>query len=265
MKTSATNSQSWWGQFPMMLPNMEQQPMFNAMNFMVNEQQTSRTTGINWSAQVATLNVLNCPSDTDRLTGATGHSNYAGNTGSDGNSFINNASDPFLGPFGWRAKAVGLRDILDGTSNTAAISERVKGVGTSNNGTFDVTKPSATFSKPTGTLSNGTPQLDQAACLAAPLSLASYTGGDPSGFAWTNGAGGATIYNHVMLPNTWSCGVTNTWDNAIASTASSRHSGIVNVLMSDGSVKAIKSTVNPTTWWAIGTMSSAEVIDANSL
>ena len=44
------------------------------------------------------------------------------------------------------------------------------------------------------------------------------------------------LYNHVMPPNTWSCDDSNnSWVNdAAAATASSRHPGVVNLLMCDG-------------------------------
>ena len=34
--------------------------------------------------------------------------------------------------------------------------------------------------------------------------------------------------------------------------------------MMDGSVKYIKDSINPTTWWALGTKAGSEVIDASS-
>ena len=72
------------------------------------------------------------------------------------------------------------------------------------------------------------------------------------------------MYNHTMLPNTWNC--TNGGVNdAGAFPAGSRHNGGVNLLMCDGSVKFIKQTISPATWWAIATRANSEVVDANSL
>jgi len=48
-----------------------------------------------------------------------------------------------------------------------------------------------------------------------------------------------------------------------ALTASSRHSGGVNVLFCDGSVKFVKSTVSNGPWWAIGTMAGNEVVSSD--
>jgi prepilin-type processing-associated H-X9-DG protein len=50
----------------------------------------------------------------------------------------------------------------------------------------------------------------------------------------------------------------------IAHVANSRHPGVVNVLMCDGSVKAIKSSINVNTWWALGSKAGSEVISADA-
>jgi prepilin-type processing-associated H-X9-DG protein len=49
-----------------------------------------------------------------------------------------------------------------------------------------------------------------------------------------------------------------------ALTASSHHPGVVNVLLCDGSIRAIKNSINPAAWWALGTMNGGEVISADS-
>jgi prepilin-type processing-associated H-X9-DG protein len=46
--------------------------------------------------------------------------------------------------------------------------------------------------------------------------------------------------------------------------ASSRHSGMVNLLLMDGSVRGIKNSISMQTWWALGTKSYGEVIDGAS-
>jgi prepilin-type processing-associated H-X9-DG protein len=66
-----------------------------------------------------------------------------------------------------------------------------------------------------------------------------------------------------MPPNTWSCNDSNVND-AAAATASSRHSGGVNVAMCDGSVRFVKATVSTATWWGLATRAGGEVISADS-
>jgi hypothetical protein len=38
----------------------------------------------------------------------------------------------------------------------------------------------------------------------------------------------------------------------------------VNVLFCDGTVRAIKNTVSPNAWWAIGTMAAGEVVSSDA-
>ena len=71
-------------------------------------------------------------SDVDRLTTAAGHNNYTACTGSYPN--MNNGITPglFGGMYGagpYVPTTVGLQDIVDGTSQTVAFSERVKAIG----------------------------------------------------------------------------------------------------------------------------------------
>jgi prepilin-type processing-associated H-X9-DG protein len=78
----------------------------------------------------------------------------------------------------------------------------------------------------------------------------------------TMGHGGA--YSHILQPNLRSC-VFNSWhgDSGVI-TASSWHSGGVNVGSLDGSVKFVKDSVNIQTWWAIATKAGGEVVSADS-
>lgn len=47
--------------------------------------------------------------------------------------------------------------------------------------------------------------------------------------------------------------------------ANSLHPGGVNVAMTDGSVRFVKSTIGMPTWWALGTRNGGEVISADQL
>jgi prepilin-type N-terminal cleavage/methylation domain-containing protein len=75
----------WWGAFVFMLPYMEQQNLYNALNFSYanpTPENSTRTSGAQSTVQTTTINVLQCPSDTDRLTTAMGHLCYATTSGS---------------------------------------------------------------------------------------------------------------------------------------------------------------------------------------
>jgi prepilin-type processing-associated H-X9-DG protein len=260
----------------MMLPNMEQGALFNACNFFsygnTGNAFWNSNNPINLTVQTTVINVFVCPSDLDRLTSAAGSTNYASNAGADAFSFSYNSAQTFSGPFyGVGNKAVKLSNIIDGTSNTVAFSEIVRGVGGSG-GTYDNLKPSASPSKlstatsgSNTTPANGNPQTDYTACKAqAPLTT-NMSGGWALGEAWWWGRSGQTRYSHVMTPNTWSCdyGGNNSDSDQNAITASSRHSGGVNTLMMDGSVKFVKDSISPNIWWAISTMAGSEVVSAN--
>jgi prepilin-type processing-associated H-X9-DG protein len=87
----------------------------------------------------------------------------------------------------------------------------------------------------------------------------------PPGGTWYTGHTSCTGYTQVMPPNGLSCEYDNNGfqpDGAL--TASSRHPGGVNVMMMDGSVRFVKSTVSVVTWQAIGSMAGAEVVSSDS-
>ena len=79
------------------------------------------------------------------------------------------------------------------------------------------------------------------------------------GDAWATGGMAMTLFNTVATPNAnndaWAyCGSNGSGTMADFSNADSYHPGGVNVLMTDGSVKFIKDTINQRTWWALGTI-----------
>jgi prepilin-type N-terminal cleavage/methylation domain-containing protein/prepilin-type processing-associated H-X9-DG protein len=266
----------------MILPQLEQSALYNAINFSMLVSPASPTGVVNATVNNAKLSVFLCPSDIDRLPSTNGHNNYCASCGTNPDCFYSNVSTgSFDGLFGYtnKVRCVNFRDITDGLSNTAAFSERVKGVGNHNNsGTtsaFDPLTPTASpgnlgTAATWATAANLTsaPQAAYQACLGLrPMPstpLKSLYSSWPAGDFWL-GAGlhGGPQYNHGMPPNMWGCGYGGTEDGAVLS-ASSRHPGIVNVLMADGSVRAVKGSIGVTVWWALGTRGSGEVISADS-
>ena len=250
----------------MMLPNLELQNLYNSLNFSNQAGQPfwNNTNPINSTVQFTVINTFICPSDLNRLTYGYGRTNYASNAGSDANSFT--TASGFNGPFAKLATANGLNSVVDGTSNTAGFSEIVTGIGngTAGNNNLDNLKPAANAFK-ISTAASGLPQTDYNNCLGVQPIAANVTGGFALGATWWWGRSGQGRYTHVMPPNSISCafGGNNSDSNTDAITASSRHSGSVNCLMLDGSVRAIKSTISPNIWWAVGTMANNEVISAD--
>ncbi|HZW30096.1 MAG TPA: DUF1559 domain-containing protein [Isosphaeraceae bacterium] len=301
---SAINSLPWgdgpwwieWSAHTLLLPYIEQGPIYNAINF-VDTQPFGQTpmpndNPANTTAEYRVISGFLCPSDQDRLTSPDGHNNYMANSGSapncdyGGNAWAPSWNEPAAGPFiyssngvdtgppGFGGSFVNIAGITDGTSNTAAFSERVKAIGsTINPGTsapFDPGIPTASLSVPPAVpnTQEATPQAYYQICKATPPTpapnnqdQASVNGNDDniSGSTWVTGQPVNTRYIHVMPPNTWSCrsGL------QIAHVASSHHPGGVNVLFCDGSVKFIKATVNIQTWWAVGSRAGGEVLSSD--
>ena len=135
-------------------------------------------------------------------------------------------------------------------------------------------KPSSTvYSVPGGTIDITIPRLYYLLCKSInPATQELMTGQgyttDPNGVGclWHSGYTPQTRYTHVMTPNMYSCNHDGGGGagNRGAHTASSRHPGGVNVMFCDGSVRFVKDTVSPPSWWAIGTMANGEVISSDS-
>ena len=80
----------------------------------------------------------------------------------------------------------------------------------------------------------------------------------------------ADAYSHTNMPNRYAMDYNsgNCEDGRSMSTlinASSLHPGGVNVLFMDGSVRFIKSSVNPQAWYAIATPDNNEVVSSDAL
>jgi prepilin-type N-terminal cleavage/methylation domain-containing protein/prepilin-type processing-associated H-X9-DG protein len=272
----------------MLLPYLEQLPLYNSINF-TDTYAIGDNQGAYWmstwnqTAYLTKVAIFLCPSDIDRLTNPQGHNNYAACSGSSPASCseIDPYNGPFIGPgpgIGYlltntytQAQVYGFVDITDGLSNTACFSEKVKGL--TDNTVRDLVKPiSSVFDLELGTMNNHIPNDYYAGCsalnpLTAPLETGQGFSTDPNGIGclWNTGYVPQTRYTHVMPPNTWSCDYGQGGSSIRgAHTASSRHVGGVNVLFCDGSVKFIKSTVNVSTWWALGTKSNNETISGSS-
>ncbi len=182
--------------------------------------------------------------------------------------------DAFIGPDTSNAliaRVRTFRDITDGLSNTAFFSEKVKGIGAKSTTQADSLSPSASYYSVAQPTPSNTPDPYYTQCKSLNTQTAALMPGTTQGFDgngryWHLDYSTYTRYTHVMPPNTWTCGWGSGGGEVMAGafTASSRHSGVVNVLMGDGSVRAIKSTITMTVWWALGTMGNGEVISADS-
>ena len=174
-------------------------------------------------------------------------------------------------------RTIGLQAMTDGTSNTAAFSEKLVGVSSSvgqtpggSNGKRSHFPVTATESIDTGGYAGAL------AFVAACKGLASTTMTNPIFNPYTasvwSGSHGSTLrfnsYDHYMPPNSASCfnpaGGNPVGDAADALTAMSNHPGGVNVTFADGSVRFVKDSIAVQTWWALGTRAGGEVVSADS-
>ncbi|MFO0887617.1 MAG: DUF1559 domain-containing protein [Isosphaeraceae bacterium] len=268
-----------WNAQTFLLPYIEQTQVYNSINFANGISGAAPGCVQNVTIQRIQIDGLLCPSDTIRLTSPYGHVSYVANSGSNmlffGTAYngmfgwANNPADT-----GWAGRAsipVRFRDVIDGLSNTAAFSEKLMGFG-NDNSTRDKGMPKAnTFqypqSNPTDEISGVAVQTYYTNCKALNPDTSALPGTEAFGNHWWSGHPYAGRYNHVMTPNSIAClysinGITN--GNG-AMPPMSRHSGVVNVLFGDGTVRAVKTSIAPATWWAIGSRDGGEVVSSDAL
>ena len=142
-----------------------------------------------------------------------------------------------------------LLSVTDGTSNTAAFSEHLK--GDFNNG---VSSPTDTFWPATYPATQ-----DEAVsqCGAIDPKNLSFQRVSDVGAPWVYGYHSTTAYFHVSGPNTRSCMFP---PGRISTTATSAHTGGVMVAMCDGSLRFVRDSIALSAWRAMGSKDGGEVV-----
>ena len=261
-----------WGALALLLPYLEQKPIYDAINFNWNGWQGTYGPATNRTVWNLKINSFACPSD--GLTGQENTNNYFGSVGTTAATFYSITGS--TGIFA-NARTYGIVDVTDGTSNTIAYSEALvsttlyspKGTkwrdGPSSSGT---TSAAYRLLDPTGNLAG----LRQDWQLCNQWFATQRTMGQ-RGYRWTTGALGETLFQTLVTPNSnqypWNscrmdCGPDCGALHSGYYNATSNHPGGVNTAMADGSVKFIKSTVAMQVWWALGTKAGGEVISSDS-
>jgi len=266
-----------WGfnWYSALLPQLEQQAMFNAINFSRGPWDLDNTTSA--YTQLATWM---CPSESQNQRLYLGYSvaNYGGP----------GAIAPYSGPIiptvdleinsNAKLGPIKIAGLTDGTSNTALFSERL--IGLPGSQSIGLTPNSVNGKRGIFTSAGpGAPaNSGQAAALAfvngckSVASLSAEANGNVIGeFAFVGYPLHLcfTSYNHYLGPNSVTCKQPTepSWMGVgplSSAPATSNHSGGVNVTMADGSVKFVKDTVNVQAWWALGTRNGGEVISADA-
>lgn len=233
--------------FSMLLPYLEQGNLYAQIDFNVPVSHEN-----NAVARMIEFPALRCPSDlANALPALGGATNYFANKGSGvlwGHPTGPNAGFSAQNGVMYNGSRIRIADITDGTSNTAAICERLLADG--NNG---VVSPVADvfFSPASPTTADEAVQI----CNAVDISNLANQFPLFMGAPWMNGQ---HTYLHTNVPNARSCGFFLI--NRASMPPSSRHTGGVQMLLCDGSVRFVTENIDLLTWRAIGTRNGGEVL-----
>jgi prepilin-type N-terminal cleavage/methylation domain-containing protein/prepilin-type processing-associated H-X9-DG protein len=236
-----------------LLPFLEQEGLQRAIDFSAAPVTFSVAGGpiydgaANHPAATTAVKTYLCPADSvgDRVPGsAYGATSYAANAGSgavDFGSLTRSDGVMFLG------SAVGFRDLLDGSSQTAAFSERTVGPGqvSGGRGRLILERPPGADPSP------------------AECDAEAGTWNPERGAKWILGNYGNTLYNHALPPNPpgiWDCMDVRQQKGRLA--ARSGHPGGVSVLFCDGGVRFVPSGTSAVVWRALATRAGGEVAAA---
>ena len=225
-----------WAWGSMILPQLEQDPLYHSINFSLSVASPENNT-----ADLTRISTYICPSDSTPAVVAVRNrdntatvdtvagSNYVGMYGI---GEIGAAPGAGAGMF-FRNSRISFRDITDGTSQTFAIGERSHNLSYV---TWTARSIGGWLFK-TSSVEGGTDQFNP----------------DPEE-CWTQVLGPVGLVDGPRTPNAPQAHVEDYW---------SRHSGGVNFLFADGSVRFIKDGINPNTFRALATRAGGEVVSAD--
>ena len=265
-----------WSAHAMILSQMEQSTVFNAINFALSPALPNMGVDMMGNVILTVLNVpdnltatqtgigtFTCPSDYS-VSNWTGTNGYVVNQG--GWMYNSTSNTGSVGPFS-DCTAVTVAAITDGMSQTAFASERLLGSGIMNQ---DLSGWYMYMQMPMPT------SIDQtyADCQGLAPKMIWY---NQTGAAWASGEMPSTTYNHVTTPNGRSCAIMSgaqmgvSWSGDATNLPwymqvppSSAHPGGVNVLAGDGSVRFVKNSVSVPVWRAFGSRAGGEVVSADA-
>jgi prepilin-type N-terminal cleavage/methylation domain-containing protein/prepilin-type processing-associated H-X9-DG protein len=255
----------------MILPYIEQSNKYNQFDLTLDV----NADPANLPARNQDVPIYICPSDSSTATNPAnslvGRSNYFGSIG--GNAYCRPSSDGKGGLFfmetkvvvqaqGGRAGAVKIADIADGTSNTAMMAEIKRG---NNIGTQFDPQDSRLI----------TPWVTDGQRVVNGVDLFPACNGNVgsvhyAGLSYYRNLLATSLYSHTVPPNfkggdcmdntvrLGEAANSTLWAGHIA--ARSYHTGGVNAVFGDGSVRFIRDSIDPTIWYNMGTRAGGEAI-----
>ncbi len=285
--TSAVVIRSWgaWSAQAMLLPYMEQAPLYNSLNFMLIARGDGIGEAVNSTGTTTRIASFLCPSSPlpsgNYFNKPFCGNNYFASTGAS-LQWLGTVSNRPNGPFAVGGPATGLRDMTDGTSNTIAFGERRTGdgndtkktlpgdiAGTGNflgGGDRNMNTPNANMPQGQAVIEGWLQQ-----CVANYRSGTPFANGQRSynGSLWHVGNYSDALGNFVLPPNSaypdcMAYDTNSAFDVSGLSGSHSFHSGGANAAMGDGSVKFIKSSVARTVIWSAASMSGGDVVSGDA-
>jgi prepilin-type N-terminal cleavage/methylation domain-containing protein/prepilin-type processing-associated H-X9-DG protein len=252
-----------WSVIAQLNPYLEQTNIYNTMDLtQPMYDAANQITAQNKFAVVQKVSLFLCPSDrgvpVSSAYGVTdmGPTNYVACHGSgvSGGGYGSPIDGDGVFP---AVNGMKITDITDGTSNTAAMSESILGNGAEISPIQPGDEKVAyKYLGYTGTLPS-----DSNCSGSPPL----WNGYNRRGFMWASGEARCVSYNHYYTPNSknFDCianDPTMTYISVGYRAARSKHTGGVNLLLADGSVRFVEDAISLQIWRALGTCTGGEVV-----
>ncbi len=258
----------------LLLPYIDQGGRYSAI---MGQAQTNWASMRPWSTNKLwqqDLPAFLCPSDVLSGNGTPGRNNYRFCAGDFGKRHRESrdalqwgGEKPIRGMFGVDS-SIKMGDILDGTSNTIMMSERCQGLPDRRDeiigGVGKTAGLNDGFVDPLSSGNTANMNALETMCVsgvnAATGKYSSPKVNELPGDRWGDGGYHFVGFSTLIPPNGPSC-IQDDWDRSHSiMTATSRHTGLVHVLMADGAVKGANQNIDKLLWRALGTRANGETI-----
>jgi prepilin-type N-terminal cleavage/methylation domain-containing protein/prepilin-type processing-associated H-X9-DG protein len=238
----------------MLLPELEQQPLFNSVNFKLSAPSVAIDGDPNSTAARSVISVLLCPSDTAYPHSFFATTNYPGNGG-----FAPQVQG-FNGLFSVTgresAMVIGFAAITDGTSQTIAMSEWVRG-----SAPLKSSDPLVTAFNTPGL--QRPDQFEQFVTACRSINPATARAWPVKKTKWMLAGLGNSIFNASLAPGEHTC-LNGGNLNRGAFSAASRHMDGVNTLFVDGHLSFVRNSIGIATWRGLSTRAGQEALATGS-